>query len=85
LFIVLSIERTEKLNTSKTNEQVKEITKSGKKLEQKKLRKIKTTKASFKTRDRSSSYNRIRQGIPNNNNAISKEAFISLRNNRKFS
>ena len=48
-----------------------------KKLIQYKLRKIKMTKASFETRDRSRSYNRIRQGIPNINNTISKKKFLS--------
>ena len=46
-----------------------------KKLIQYKLRKIKTTKASFETRDRARSYNRIRQEIPNINNTLSQKGY----------
>jgi hypothetical protein len=56
-----------------------------KKIKQRKLMKIKTTKSCCKTRDQSTSYNRIRQGISIINNIISKKVFSSLRNNRKFS
>ena len=41
------------------------------------MRKIDTSKASLKTGDKSRSYNRIRQEIPNINNTISKKKFLS--------